>query len=126
MATHEDLRRIASALPGAIESPDGLVFSVEIKGKLKGFVWPWAERVHPKKARVINPDVLAVVVPGLQAKEIILASDPSVYFTEEHYNGFPAVLVRLEAISVEDLQPLIIEAWKCKAPPAVARAFDEG
>ncbi|MFO0769038.1 MAG: hypothetical protein U0231_20155 [Nitrospiraceae bacterium] len=46
---------------------------------------------------------------------MILASDPVAFFTEDHYNGFPAVLVRLEAISVDDLRPLVIEAWKCKA-----------
>ena len=53
---------------------------------------------------------------------MILDSDPAIYFTEEHYNGFLAVLVRLDAISVEELRPRIEEAWKCKAPPEVVRA----
>lgn len=116
MATHDDVRAIAAALPEAVEGTDRFAFSVAVKGKAKGFLWTWAERVHPKKARVINDGVIAVVVPNLLAKEMILESDPEVFFTEDHYNGFSAVLVRLDRISVEDLRPLIIEAWKCKAP----------
>lgn len=99
--------------------------AVPVKGKPKGFVWAWRERVHPKKARVINPGVMAVVVPNLTAKEVILGSfDPSVVFTEPHYNNYPAVLVRLETIDVESLSELVIEAWRCKAPKALVDAYD--
>jgi hypothetical protein len=125
MATQDDVRAIASKLPGAIEGEDRFSFHVLIKGKAKGFLWTWAERVHPKKARVINEGVIAVVVPNLLAKEMILESDPAVFFTEDHYNGFSAVLVRLEAISVEELRLLVEEAWRCKAPADLVRAFDE-
>jgi hypothetical protein len=39
-----------------------------------------------------------------------------VFFTEPHYNGFPAVLVRLPAVSLERLEELIADAWRCVAP----------
>ena len=118
MATLDDVRAIAGALPGAIEG-DGerFGFSVMVKGKPKGFLWAWLERIDPKKPKVINNGVIAVVVPNALAKEMLLESDPSVFFTEDHYNGFLAVLVRLEAISKEDMEPLIEEAWRCKAKP---------
>lgn len=117
MATQDDVRRIASRLPGAIEGTgDRFAFGVMVKGKHKGFVWSWAERVDPKKARVPNDAVLAVRVPNLSAKEMLLASDPEKFFTEPHYNGYPAVLVRLEATKPEELEDLVVEAWKCKAP----------
>jgi len=80
--------------------------------------------VHPKKASVPNDAVLAVIVPSLSAKEIILGSDSEKFFTEEHYNGFPAVLVRLEAIDPGELEDLIIEAWRCKAPADVVKQYD--
>ena len=123
MATLDDVRSIARELPGSIEGGDRFGFSVMVKGKSKGYVWSWAERVDPKKPKVINDGVLAVRVPNVQAKEMILQSDSVVFFTEDHYNGYPAVLVRIEAISAEDLRPFLIEAWKTMAPPKVVKEF---
>jgi hypothetical protein len=74
------------------------------------------ERVHPKKARVPQPKVIAARVANLDDKEILLALDPEKFFTEPHYNGFPAVLIRLAAITVGELRPIITEAWRCQAP----------
>lgn len=125
MASLEDLRRIASRLPGAVVFPDGYGASVSNKGKDKGFAWVWQERIDPKKARVPNPGVLAVIVSSLSEKEVILGSDPRKFFTEPHYNGFPAVLVRLEAIGADELEDLLIEAWRCKAPADLVRQFDQ-
>lgn len=124
MATQDDVRRIASRLPGATEGAGTqFSFGVEVKGKHKGFVWAWAERVDPKKARVVNDDVLAVMVPNQTVKDVLLQSDQDKYFTEPHYNGFPAVLVRLSAVPVEELEDLILEAWKTKAPAAFKKSF---
>jgi hypothetical protein len=116
MATQDDVRRICSKLPGAVEDGERFGFSVEVKGKPKGFLWSWAERIDPKKARVHNDGVIAVIVPSLGVKEIILQSDSEKFFTEPHYNNFPAVLVRLAAIEPDELEDLIVEAWRCKAP----------
>ncbi|HMK11591.1 MAG TPA: MmcQ/YjbR family DNA-binding protein [Acidimicrobiales bacterium] len=114
MATAADVSRIAAALPEA--EGNGLEWSVTKKGKARGFVWIWKERVHPKKARVPNPDVLAIRVADLEEKEMLLASDDgSKFFTESHYNGFPAVLVRLDAIDVDELTELITDAWEAVA-----------
>ena len=122
MATEDDVREICASLPGATEgSGEQFGFSVTVKGKAKGFLWSWMERIEPKKARVVNRSVLAVRVPNLLAKDMILQSDPAAFFTEDHYNGFPAVLVRLEAISREDLEPLVVEAWKCMSEGAGKR-----
>jgi hypothetical protein len=124
MATQEDVRRICSRLPGAVEGEGRFGFSVEVKGKAKGFVWSWAERVHPRKARVPNDGVLAVLVPDLITKENILGLESDAFFTEPHYNGFPAVLVRLAAITPEELEPLIVGAWRCKAPADLLLQYD--
>jgi hypothetical protein len=121
MATQADVRRIALSLPEAEEADDRFAFSVPNKGKLKGFVWVWLERVLPIKPRVPNPGVIAVRVANLGQKDLLLSADPAKFFTEPHYNGFPAVLVRLEAVSVADLKMLIAEAWRCQAPAALAQ-----
>ena len=124
MATQEDVRRIALALPETSEGEGQFSFSVRNKDKQKGFCWVWMERLEPKKARVPNPDVLAVRVADQEVKELMLESDPERYFTEPHYNGFPAVLVRLPKIDVDELELLIIEAWRCQAPRALVAAYD--
>ena len=107
------------ALPGVSEATSDFAFSVENKGKQKGFVWLWKERVEPKKPRIPNRGVIAVRVPNLAQKDLIIASDPAKFFTEPHYNGFPAVLVRLAAVTVADLRALLPEAWRCVAPKAL-------
>jgi hypothetical protein len=123
MPTQDDVRRIASRLPGAMEGEGRFGFSVMVKGKPKGFLWEWAERIHPKKARVLNPGVLAIIVQNLDAKEILLSSNLPGLFTEPHYNGFPAVLVRLDEVEPELLEDLVVEAWRAKAPPELSREF---
>ena len=75
----------------------------------------------PGKPRVPRPDVLAVRVPGQAAKEMLLAADPGTFFTEPHYNGFPAVLIRLAAIGEGELRELITDAWRCQAPHDLVR-----
>jgi hypothetical protein len=119
MADQGDVRRIALALPETSEEAGRFAFAVLNRGKQKGFVWSWLERVEPKKARVPRDDVVAVRVADQEEKELLLAADPAKFFTEPHYNGYPAVLVRLPAIGVEELEGLIVEAWRCQAPRAL-------
>jgi len=116
MATRADVRRIALSLPAAEKVSDRFAFSVGCEGMLKGFAWVWMERVTPKKPRVPNPAVLAVRVANLDERKQLLSADPAKFFTEPHYEGFPAVLVRLEAVSVAELKKLLTEAWRCQAP----------
>lgn len=124
MATQNDVRKIALSLPGTTEGTDHFAFSVEIKGKQKGFVWVWLERKDPKKARTPCPTVLAVRVRDQAEKAALLAGDPDVFFTEPHYNGFPAVLVRLPKVPRALLRKLIVDAWRCQAPRKLVEEFE--
>jgi len=116
MADQEDVRRIALSLPGTREEEGRFAFNVENKGKQKGFAWVWLERIEPKKLRVPRADVIAVRVRDQAEKAALLGADPDTFFTEPHYNGFPAVLVRLRAVTRPLLRRLIVEAWQCQAP----------
>jgi hypothetical protein len=116
MATQADVRRIALSLPDSHEAPDRFAFSVYNNGKMKQFVWVWMERIDPKKPRVPRPDVIAVRVASLAERDRLLALDPTKFFTERHYDGFPAVLVNLPYVTARELKPLIKEAWRCQAP----------
>ena len=125
MADLSDVQRIALALPDTSLDDDRIAFSVNNKGKRKGIAWVWMERMHPKQARVPNLSVLAIRVRDLAEKDMLLAARPSALFTEPHYNGFPAVLIRLAAIDVDELEGLLHNAWRCQAPAALVRSFDE-
>ncbi len=123
MATQDDVRRIALALPAVAEGAERFEFSVLNRGKWKGIAWVWNERVEPKKPRIPRPDVIAVRVNGEGAKDFLIHAAPEVFFTEPHYNGFPAILIRLENIAVEQLETLLIDAWHIQAPKALVREY---
>jgi hypothetical protein len=122
MADQADVRRIALALPEVEEAAGEFAFRVG--GKL--VAWTWLERTAARQPRVPRPDVLALRVANLREKQALLAADPEKFFTEPHYNGFPAVLVRLPAIEVDELEELLTDAWRTQAPKALVRDFGAG
>jgi len=64
------------------------------------------------------------VLPTCLRMEMLLASDEEKFFTEPHYNGYPAILVRLPTIDVDELAELITLAWRCQAPRALVKEFE--
>ena len=124
MAGWDDVRRIALGLPETTEGTTrGHAFW---RVKDKGFVWERPLRQSDLRALGdAAPDgpILGARVEHLGAKEALLADDPAVFFTTPHFDGYPAVLVRLEEIPVDELEELIVEAWLCRAPKRLARAF---
>jgi hypothetical protein len=124
VADQDDVRRIAMTLPETVEATDRFAFSVRNGSKEKGYAWVWLERTDPKKARVPQPEVLAIRVANAVEKEALLAADSEKFFTEPHYNGYPAVLVRLAAVDTDELRELLTDAWRCQAPRALVKAYD--
>ncbi|MBI5707187.1 MAG: hypothetical protein HZC36_09395 [Armatimonadetes bacterium] len=125
MATLDHVRAIAKKLTGTeVSEGERFGLSVPVKGKLKGYVWAWMERADPKKPKVANNAVLAIVVPNLTAKELVIAASPEKFVDDPHYNGFPAVLARIEAFEPEELEDLILEAWKARAPKKQRRELE--
>ena len=66
---------------------------------------------------------LAVRTVDLAAKDEILAAMPGTFFTTPHFDGYPAVLVQLEKIGLEDLHEVIVEAWLARAPKRLAQSY---
>jgi hypothetical protein len=124
MATWEDVARIALDLPETGERESRGLRQWRVKDKL--FVWERPLRRSDLEALGdAAPDgpILGARVEHLVAKEALLADDPGVFFTTPHFDGYPAVLVRLERIGAEDLRELIVEAWLARAPAKLATAF---
>jgi hypothetical protein len=119
--TADDVRRIALALPGAVQDGEKIRYLVEGG---KGFAWTWKKRVEPKRARVEQLDVFGVRVSGEEEKQALIAAEPGKFFTEPHYNGYPAVLVRLAEIDVGELSELLMDAWRTSAPRRLVAELD--
>jgi hypothetical protein len=67
--------------------------------------------------------ILGARVEHLVAKEALLADDPTLYFTTPHFDGYPAILARLDRIGLDDLRELIVEAWLARAPSRLAKSY---
>lgn len=92
-----------------------------VAGKLKGVVWAWRKRVDPRKPKVPQTDVVVLPVASLADKEFLLGLDADKFFTEPHYDGYAAVLLRLPAVKAAELRALIHEAWRCVVGKAPAK-----
>ena len=122
MPTQDDVRRIALALPETTEDPGSFRFLVAGKA----FVWTWLERIDPKRARVPNATVVGIRIAHELDKEPLIEMDPAAFFTEPHYDGFPAILVRLADIDMDLLEKLLSDAWRIQAPKRLLREVDAG
>jgi hypothetical protein len=125
MASWNDVRGLALALPGTREETSS-------RGKPawtvnnKFFVWDRPLRNSDLAALgdgAPTGPILGVRTADLEMKEVLLASDPDVFFTTPHFDGYPAVLVRLERIARKELKQVILEAWLARAPKRAASAF---
>ena len=117
MATWNDVRRIALALPGTAEQSSRGIPQWRVKDK--GFIWERPLRrgdVEALGPAAPEGSILAARVADLGVKQALLTDDPGVYFTTPHFDGYPAVLIRLEKISRAELRACLTEAWKARAP----------
>ena len=127
MASWDDVRRYALALPETRERVSRELRQWQVRDRL--FVWERPLRRPDLEALGDDaPDgpILGARVEHLGAKEALLADDPAVFFTTPHFDGYPAVLVRLDVIPEDELGELIVEAWLSRAPKRLARAYEAG
>jgi hypothetical protein len=120
VADADDVRRIALALP-AVQEIDSEGFDFRVGGK--GFVWSWPERV-PGRPRVIRTDVAVLYVGDEAEKQALLLGEPTLFFTEQGYDGFPLVMVRLDEVDEERLDELVTDAWRMRAPVELRAELD--
>jgi hypothetical protein len=124
VATWDDVRRIAMAMPGASERESRGLRQWRVGDRL--FVWERPLRRSDLEALGSNAPsgpILGARVEHLVAKEALLANDKGVFFTTPHFDGYPAVLVKLDKIGLEDLDEVIVEAWLARAPRKLVDAY---
>ena len=124
MATWDDVRRIALALPETDERLSRGNRQWRVKDKL--FVWERPLRRSDLQAlgdAAPKGPILGARVEHLGAKEALLANDRGVFFTTPHFDGYPAILVRLDRIGIGELSELIVDAWLARAPKRLAKEY---
>jgi hypothetical protein len=122
MADADDVRRLALGLPDVIEiESDGFDFRVANKG----FVWSYPERL-PGRPRVIRSDIAVLYVGDEAEKQALLLGEPDTFFTTPAYDGLPLVMLWLARVDVARLRELVTDAWRMRAPDALAETFETG
>jgi len=110
MADADDVRRIALNLDDVVEI-DSDAFDFRVGGQ--GFVWSYPERV-PGKPRRIRSDIAVLYVGDEAEKQALVLGEPDLFFTTAGYDGWPLVMLRLDAVSVQRLEELVTDAWNMR------------
>jgi len=110
--TAETVREILLDLPGVDEGPCYGTAGFRVRKKFL--------------ARLRDEDTVLVVKCGFDERDFRLRADPDVYFTTDHYNGYPTVLVRLDRVQKADLEELLEHAWRQWAPKRLVAEYDAG
>ena len=103
MPTWDDVVEIGTRLPGVEVGTSFRTPALRVRGK--GMC----------RLRT-NPAALVLRVGDMGEREALLQGQPGVFFSTPHYDGYPYVLVRLEAVDPTELAELVEEAWRIKAP----------
>jgi hypothetical protein len=127
MATMADLDRLALSMPQTTKevSDDGRP-SYHVHGKMYCFHRSRRPDAIDAETGERMDDVLMFRVADLDVKELFLADDRGLFFTTPHFNGYPAVLLRipdLKKIDREELRDLVGEAWLTRAQKRLAKAW---
>lgn len=112
VATADDVRAIASALPGAYER--------------ESYNGTPSYRTKPRMfARILESGgEVALWVADEAEKQALVRSELDKFFTTAHYHGHPVVLVRLSAVDTDELRELVTESWRLRAPARDVRAHE--
>jgi len=127
MVTWETVDRMACALPevGRHASYGGLA---AWKVRTKSFAWERPLRTADLEAlgdAAPEGPILGIRTPDLVTKDLLLRTRPTFCFTTPHFDGYPAVLVRLDRVDSAELEDLLVEAWLSRAPARLAREYRE-
>jgi hypothetical protein len=110
MASEDDVRTIALSLPETEERPSYGTPGFRVKDRLF--------------ARIREPGVLVVWCADEGEKDFLIRAEPEKFFTIPHYDGYPSVLVRLDAVDRDELAELLTDAWRTRAPKRLAASFE--
>lgn len=124
MASWDDVRRIALALPDTAEDSTRGMPGWSVRQK----TFAWERPLRRGDLDALGDDapdgpILCARVADVGIKDALVSDDPAVYFTTPHFNGYPAVLVRLDEIEPAEVEELLADAWLARAPKRLAKEY---
>jgi len=124
VATWDDVRELALALPGVEEGISHGTVAWRC-GKLVVWVRPLRQRERDELgADAPQGEILGAAVADEGVTFALIAGEPRIFFTTAHFAGYPAVLVRLDVISRARLAEVVTDAWLAVAPKKLVEEFD--
>ena len=125
MASLDDVERIALALPDVTEVLRHGHRSWAVRGKVFAWERPFTKADIRRFGDETPPDgpIAAVSTADLGEKEALLAAHPTTLFNMAHFDGYPAVLVRLNKIGRRDLREVVLDGWLACAPQSLAEDY---
>jgi hypothetical protein len=124
MASWDDVRRLSLALPETTETTSR--GQAQWKVGTKTFVWMRPLRKADQEAlggKAPAGPILGARTDGIVAKEALLASGDDAFFTTPHFDGYPAILIQLDVIDLDELEEVITEAWAVQAPRRLVKDY---
>lgn len=124
MATWEDLRAIAARLPELEERPD------RREWRVRGKPVAWNRPLRDVDLEALGDNaptgtIIGVRTPDVGEQQALVQNGPDAVFITPHFEGYPAVLVELERIQVDELEALVTEAWFTQAPKRLTESWLE-
>jgi hypothetical protein len=113
MVSTDDVRKLAMRLPGAYEQPS---HGGQPSWRTKPRMFTWIRD---------DPEALVVWVDSEEDKHALIASEPHKFSTTPHYDGYPMVLVDMEAVDRVEAEELIVESWRLRAPKRLVKEWDD-
>jgi hypothetical protein len=110
VASEDDVRELALSLPATTEKPSYGTPGFRVRDRLF--------------ARIREEGVLVLWRESEEEKEALLEAESEKFFTTPHYDGYPAILIRLGAVDREELAELMEESWRLRAPESLVEQFD--
>lgn len=129
VATIDDVRAIAMGFPGVAERTDGHGGGASWRTPSGVFAWERGPSGRDREQLAAlgrewpAGEVIGVRTDGTQVKDALIETYPDVFFTIPHFDGYPAVLVRLDSIEVDHLREVITDAWLLKVGKRIAREW---
>jgi hypothetical protein len=112
MVSTGEVRRIALGLPGAYEHA---THGGQPSWRTKPRMFAWIRD---------DPDALVVWVDSEEDKHALIAAEPKKFSTTPHYDGYPIVLVDMDAVDRDEATELIVDSWRLRAPKGLVKAWD--
>jgi hypothetical protein len=118
MATFDDVTLITADLAEVTLGERHGSGTWKVRDRVFAWVRPFSKADIKRFGAAAPPSgsILAVCVVDLEDKQAVLSEGHIGVFTIAHFDGYPALLIQLDAVAIDVLRDLLVDAWMVCAP----------